>query len=154
MICKKCGNELDNNLNYCNKCGTLVKTPNWYTGIVIVLLLITILEFTLGLNGIGIEEWYGRWLFACSISAMFFGIICKVVGDSKGIYCGFVLGWFFGILGLAIVAALPNKKNIITTNTNIEVDKYDKLEKLQKLKNSGAVTEKEYEIEKAKILNH
>lgn len=50
------------------------------------------------------------------------------------------------------VAALPNKKNIITTN--IEVDKYDKLEKLQKLKNSGAVTEKEYEIEKAKILNH
>lgn len=155
MICKKCGNELDDNLNYyyCNKCGALVRTSKLYTGIVISLLIITIIEFIVGLNELG-QEWYGSWLFVFSISSMIFGTICNIVGDNKGIYYGFVLGWFLGIIGLGTVAALPNKKNIITTNTNIEADKYDKLEKLQKLKNSGAVTEKEYEIEKAKILNH
>ena len=151
MICKKCWNEIDDNLNYCNKCGALANDKNPYVGIGIFLVIITAIMFIVGLNGAQNGEWYG-WLSLNSILAMVFGVACNEIGDSKGIYCGFVLGWFLGIIGLAIVAALPNKKNI-TTNTNIEADKYDKLEKLQKLKNSGAVTEEEYEIEKAKILN-
>ena len=104
MICKKCGNEIDDNLNYCNKCGALANDKNPYVGIGIFLVIITAIMFIVGLNGAQNGEWYG-WLSLNSILAMVFGVACNEIGDSKGIYCGFVLGWFLGIIGLAIVAA-------------------------------------------------
>ncbi len=60
---------------------------------------------------------------------------------------GFILGlfWFIGVLVSYIIPArkIYNDKN-----------KYEKLEKIADLKKQGLLTEEEYNIEKAKILNN
>lgn len=66
----------------------------------------------------------------------------------------FLLGWtFIGWAGCLVWAFLDTDKGIAinTTNTNI-TNKYEDLEKLMKLKESGVLTEVEFEVEKAKLL--
>ena len=49
-----------------------------------------------------------------------------------------------------IVLCLKDKSGEISENNNI--NKYEELEKLQKLKESGAITDIEFEVEKQKLL--
>ena len=52
-------------------------------------------------------------------------------------------------VGISLVKKITTReKSIVNSN------KYDDLEKLQKLKESGAISEEEFNIEKNKILNH
>lgn len=98
------------------------------------------------------------------ISAIFWGIICWLIGRQKGI-SGFWWGFFLGIIGVIVVACSKDKtvKNDISCMTNMEYedlssdnntsfDKYASIEKLNELKKSGAITEEEFNNEKSKIL--
>ena len=68
----------------------------------------------------------------------------------------FLLGWtFLGWAGCLVWAFLDTDKGITVSTTNNVVsntNKYEDLEKLMKLKESGVLTEVEFEIEKAKLL--
>lgn len=69
----------------------------------------------------------------------------------------FLLGWtFIGWIGCLIWAHIDTDKSVITNTAspinNDNMDKYENLRKLMKLKESGAITEVEFEVEKAKIL--
>lgn len=78
--------------------------------------------------------------------------LSRFIGLKKGIDSGYVWGYFLGIIGFIVVCVLPNE-NEDDKNENITSgNKYDDLEKLQKLRESGAITDKEFEVEKAKLL--
>ena len=66
----------------------------------------------------------------------------------------FLLGWtFLGWAGCLVWAFIDNDGS--TTNKmfrNVGGNKYEDLEKLQKLKDSGAITDIEFEVEKQKLL--
>lgn len=64
----------------------------------------------------------------------------------------FILGWtFLGWVG-CLVWSLIDIDGSKTSNIFGNVNKYDNLAKLQELKESGAITEVEFEIEKKKLL--
>lgn len=75
---------------------------------------------------------------------------------NKGIILmiNFLLGWTFlgwaGCLVWAFIDTDGSKASNLTRN--IGGNKYEDLGKLQKLKESGTITEAEFEIEKAKLL--
>ena len=66
----------------------------------------------------------------------------------------FLLGWtFLGWAACLVWAFIDNDGS--TTNKmfrNVGGNKYEDLEKLQKLKDSGAITDIEFEVEKQKLL--
>ena len=59
-----------------------------------------------------------------------------------------------GIVAVLLIRWSNNKNKIPANNQQIESSsiKYDYLERLQSLKESGAITEAEFETQKAKIL--
>ena len=83
-----------------------------------------------------------------AILTLVFAFSCRKIGKSKGISYGFLLGWFLGIIGLIIICVSSNEQN----NKNENNNKYQDLERIQKLKDSGTITQAEFEIEKAKLL--
>lgn len=86
------------------------------------------------------------------IYGLVWAYLSRFIGLKKGIDSGYVWGYFLGIIGFIVVCVLPNE-NEDDKNENITSgNKYDDLEKLQKLRESGAITDKEFEIEKAKLL--
>ncbi len=109
------------------------------TGIILLMLFF---------NGDSIDLYW----FIILIFALIFGYITKKVGIKKEIYTGFIWGYFLGFIGLIIVCILPTEvKENKKENENIN-NKYENLERLQKLKESGAITDVEFEIEKQKLL--
>ena len=91
------------------------------------------------------------------IWGVIWGAICQAVGKSKNIN-GFWWGFFLGFIGLIVVLCSKEKKDIteidVSTNNSTAntVDKYEQLEKLSKLKDSGAISDEEFETEKSKLL--
>lgn len=90
-------------------------------------------------------------LIICLIIWLGFGFLCEYMGKQKGQRGCFLYGFLLGIFGVIIVACLKDKSGEVETANNT-ANKYDSLEKLAQLKESGAITEIEYEVEKAKIL--
>ncbi len=82
------------------------------------------------------------------------GFICEYMGKNKGQKGCFWYGFLLGIIGIIIVACLKDKSGEIQneTNTSVNTNKYEQLEKLQQLKNNGTITDAEFEVEKAKLL--
>lgn len=78
------------------------------------------------------------------------GFLCEYLGKQKGQNGCFLYGFLLGIIGLIIVACLKDKSGEVETNSSS--NKYEDLAKLQELKESGAITEIEFEIEKQKLL--
>lgn len=73
-----------------------------------------------------------------------FGLFTKhLLPNKKG---SFFYGLVLGIIGIIIAVCIKNKKDTYKGN------KYEDLERLNKLKENGAITKEEFEIEKAKIL--
>lgn len=66
----------------------------------------------------------------------------------------FLLGWtFLGWAGCLVWAFIDTDGSTINKVTrNVGGNKYEDLSRLQKLKESGAITDVEYEIEKQKLL--
>ena len=87
------------------------------------------------------------------ISYTFFGIIWGLVtqsiGKSRGHQNCFWWGFFLGLIGLIVVVCLNPKIN----NQNNLFDNIDALDKLQRLKENGAITEEEFEENKKILLN-
>lgn len=100
-------------------------------------------------------------LFTCiatdsvySLILMVYGLLwaylSRYIGIKKGIYTGYVWGYFLGLIGFIVVCVLKGEETEIQKENNS--NKYEDLERLQKLKESGTITEVEFEIEKAKLL--
>ena len=85
--------------------------------------------------------------------AIGFGLIwaylSRYIGLKKGIDTGYIWGYCLGIIGFIVVCVLQGENTIEKTSNS---SKYEDLEKLQKLKESGAITDVEFEIEKQKLL--
>lgn len=105
-----------------------------------------------------IDSWFlkeGGWLlaFACgSIGGSFiWGYVTYRL--MKGKDYSFLLGFILGIIGVVIAIVKRTDKQEETNSNNISSsNKYEDLEKLQKLKESGVITEAEFKAEKAKLL--
>ena len=78
------------------------------------------------------------------------GFLCEYLGNQKGQKGCFLYGLLLGLIGVIIVLCLKDKSGEISKNNNI--NKYEELEKLQKLKDNGTITDVEFEIEKQKLL--
>lgn len=65
------------------------------------------------------------------------------------------LGWILiGWVGALVWACcVPGKKQSVVVREVNQTNKYDDIKKLQELKDMGAITEEEFDFEKAKILN-
>lgn len=75
-----------------------------------------------------------------------FGLFTKhILPNKKG---SFFYGLLLAIIGVIIAICIKNREN----NT-YKTNKYEDLEKLQKLKEQGTITNEEFENEKSKILN-
>ena len=85
--------------------------------------------------------------------AIGFGLIwaylSRYIGLKKGIDTGYIWGYCLGIIGFIVVCVLQGENTKEQTSNS---SKYEDLEKLQKLKESGAITDVEFEIEKQKLL--
>ena len=85
--------------------------------------------------------------------AIGFGLIwaylSRYIGLKKGIDTGYIWGYCLGIIGFIVVCVLQGENTIEKTSNS---SKYEDLERLQKLKESGAITDVEFEIEKQKLL--
>lgn len=68
------------------------------------------------------------------------------------IFIGGLIGVAGAIFDLVTRNYVMNNKDIIMGTANEGGDKYEKLAKLQELKNRGTISEIEFEIEKSKIL--
>ena len=102
----------------------------------------------------------GMFLIAIATDSLFlliaggFGILwaylSRYIGLKKGIYTGYVWGYFLGLIGFIVMCVLKGDDvEIQKENTG---NKYDDLEKLMKLKEQGAITEEEFIKEKNRIL--
>lgn len=90
---------------------------------------------------------YNLYVFVWAILTLIFAYICKRIGKDKGIDYGFLIGWILGIIGLIIILVLPSNGQ----DSN-NINKYEQLAQLQKLKENGTITDAEFEIEKTKLL--
>lgn len=82
------------------------------------------------------------------IYTILFAYLSRVVAIRKGIENGYIWGLCLGIIGFLVVCALK-EENKATDTTN----KYEEIEKLQRLKEKGILTTDEFEIEKQKLLS-
>lgn len=81
-----------------------------------------------------------------------FGFLCEYLGKLKGQKGCFLYGLFLSFIGVIIVLCLKDKSKETSNNEN-NINKYKQLEQLKNLKESGTITDKEFEEEKKKVLN-
>lgn len=84
------------------------------------------------------------------VYGLLWAYLSRYIGIKKGIYTGYVWGYFLGIIGFIVVCVLKSEDTEPQKESNS--NKYEDLERLQKLKESGTITESEFKIEKAKLL--
>lgn len=93
------------------------------------------------------------------IWAVIWGVICQAIGKSKNIN-GFWWGFWLGLIGLIVVLCSKGQPDIntidVSSNYSSEQNnnKFEQIEKLSNLKNSGVITEEEFEKEKKRLLNN
>lgn len=100
--------------------------------------------------GMGLPELSMLFLFSLVI-AIVFCVICLKIGANKGYnpaLCG-VLGFFLGVIGLIVVAVLPNKK---IDQAIMQSTEADSLMKYKELLDQGIITQEEFDRKKNEIL--
>ena len=114
-----------------------------------ILFIISVIIFFVGINYSSEGDTIGFILMGAAIGSIVFGCVCERMCYEKGREeDGFFVGYFLGIIGLIIVATMKDNNPNKTKNFS----KYDELKKIQELKESGVLTEEEFEREKNKIL--
>ena len=78
---------------------------------------------------------------------------CRYIALRTGSQYGYVWGFCLGLIGLLIVCALPDDSKKDINSISYSTNKYEDLERLQKLKDNGTITEDEFQREKAKLLS-
>lgn len=93
------------------------------------------------------------------VFATLFGIITNHVAKTKGYENGFFWGYWLGIVGLLVVGLRGDKKSEQrqpakeTVASSSTYDPYVHLERLSKLHSQGALTDEEFQKQKALILS-
>ena len=166
MYCNKCGNKLEDDMKFCNKCGNSVVTNNvenvsynkdikieenkkkiTWKKVFVISLATTIILLIFSPFA---DNRFFSYLFAISagITALLFYFIPTFVATEKkhrnegaiGVL-NFFVGWTFIGWVVCLVWALSSQKPLEVSNTNYSTtNKYDDLNKLQELKESGAIT--------------
>lgn len=113
------------------------------TNVIVSIITAVILLFT----AIATDSVYSLILM---VYGLLWAYLSRYIGIKKGIYTGYVWGYFLGLIGFIVVCVLKGEETEIQKENNS--NKYEDLERLQKLKESGTITEVEFEIEKAKLL--
>ena len=117
----------------------------------IVSLLVGILYIFIGIYlwDVFLEDWAIVMIVeGVILELLSFGLFSKHILPNKK--SSFFYGLLLGVIGIIIVACIKNsenKKKVYSGN------KYEDLEKLQKLKDNGTITDAEFEIEKSKLLS-
>ncbi len=102
---------------------------------------------------LGITFWFDpRLVYICVPVGV--GLICgyitrKILPSNKNAYW---VGFLLGIIGIVVVICIRPTNSTINNTSNSNKNKYVDLERLAELKQSGILTEEEFEIEKTKIL--
>lgn len=86
------------------------------------------------------------------VYGLLWAYLSRYVGLKKGIQTGYIWGYCLGLIGFIVICVLRGEETNTEKQRQYSNNKYEDLEKLLKLKESGAITEKEFEKEKAKIL--
>ena len=117
----------------------------------IILLILGLLYIFIGayLWEVFLEDWAIVMIVeGVILELLSFGLFSKHILPNKK--SSFFYGLLLGVIGIIIVACIKNsenKKKVYSGN------KYEELEKLQKLKENGTITDAEFEIEKSKLLS-
>ena len=82
-------------------------------------------------------------------TGLIWAYLSRYIGLKKEIDTGYIWGYCLGIIGFIVVCVLQGENSKEQTSNS---NKYEDLEKLQKLKDSGAITDIEFEVEKQKLL--
>ena len=128
------------------------KTNIIVTIITIAVFLFKFIELIIMAENAGSYTTYDDIAFAFlmfMIYTIIWAYLTRVVGINKGIENGYAWGYCLGIIGFIVVCVLQGENTKEQTSNS---SKYEDLEKLQKLKESGAITDVEFEIEKQKLL--
>lgn len=83
--------------------------------------------------------------------SIMFAYLSRLIGIKKGIDNGYAWGLCLGLLGFIVVCALKEVEN--ANKDELEINRYDELQKLQNLKEKGILTTDEFDNEKKKLLN-
>lgn len=95
-----------------------------------------------------------QFLVFCLFFGIIFGVICLGLGRDRevGSTAGFWWGFFLGFIGLIIVLYSPKIQQQQPRLNTQSIP--DQLKKYKELLDSGAITEQEYNIQKARLLNY
>ena len=80
------------------------------------------------------------------------GLISKYINESKGYANGFAWGAWLGIIGIIVVLCKPNIAKDQQPQQP-ESNSIDALERLAQLHEKGVLTDEEFEMKKAKLLD-
>lgn len=119
----------------------------------IISLLLGILYIVIGIYWKWQFFFLGNWAIVMIVEGVIlellsFGLFSKHILPNKK--SSFFYGLLLGVIGIIIVACIKNSEN---KKRIYKGNKYEDLEKLQKLKENGTITDAEFEIEKSKLLN-
>ena len=90
-------------------------------------------------------------LFVSVMICLLFGFLCSYIAKAKNRGGGFWLGFFLNFIGLIIVICMKerydlyNKATVQTKEVKYKQEQNEKLERLTRMRDSGAITHEQFE---------